>query len=294
MRLLDLVDRQATPQPWSEGEKIPWNDPDFSERMLSEHLSQEHERASRTAQTIEQHTAWIHRELLGGRAARILDLCCGPGLYANRLAARGHECVGIDFSPASIAYARARAAASQPACRYIQEDIRTADYGAGFDLVMLIYGELNVFTRPDAQRILERARRALAPDGALLLEPHTFAAVRAAGESRSSWYSAAHGLFSAQPHLCLSESFWHPQQRAATERYFVVDAESGAVTRYASSMQAYTDDEYRTLLAASGFAAIEFHAAMGDESGSSQSSPQDSLDDSPQNSLMVITARTQG
>ena len=282
MRLLDLVRRQTMPQPWSEGEKIPWDDPGFSERMLDEHLSQEHGRASRAVKTIEQHVEWVHRELLGGSPSRVLDLGCGPGLYTNRLAALGHECVGIDFSPASIAYARAQAKASRLACRYTLEDIRSANYGEGFDLVMLIFGELNVFTRADAKSILERARRALSSTGALLLEPHTFAAVRATGERPSTWYSGERGLFSADPHLCLVENFWHPQQRAATERYFVVDAGSAGVTRYASSMQGYTNDEYRALLSASDFAAIEFHAGMGDDRDDSQSG------------LLVITARTPG
>ena len=42
MKLQDIVRRQSVPKPWAEGEKIPWNDPDFSRRMLDEHLSQEH------------------------------------------------------------------------------------------------------------------------------------------------------------------------------------------------------------------------------------------------------------
>jgi 2-polyprenyl-3-methyl-5-hydroxy-6-metoxy-1,4-benzoquinol methylase len=54
--------------------------------------------------------AWIHAELLGGTPTDVLDLGCGPGLYTERLAALGHRCVGIDVSPASIAFARARAA----------------------------------------------------------------------------------------------------------------------------------------------------------------------------------------
>lgn len=40
MQLSDIVGRQLSPEPWDEGEKIPWNDPAFSERMLAEHLTQ--------------------------------------------------------------------------------------------------------------------------------------------------------------------------------------------------------------------------------------------------------------
>ena len=47
MNLLDLIHRASPPAPWAEGDKIPWNDPDFSRRMLREHLSQAHDAASR-------------------------------------------------------------------------------------------------------------------------------------------------------------------------------------------------------------------------------------------------------
>ena len=49
MKLSDITSRTSAPVPWSEGDNIPWDDPDFSERMLKEHLSQEHDLASRRA-----------------------------------------------------------------------------------------------------------------------------------------------------------------------------------------------------------------------------------------------------
>ena len=52
MSLLNLIDREPVPAPWSEGENIPWDDPDFSRRMLKEHLRQDHDAASRKADTI--------------------------------------------------------------------------------------------------------------------------------------------------------------------------------------------------------------------------------------------------
>ena len=96
--------------PWAEGDNIPWDDPEFSERMLAEHLNQEHDLASRKAETIDQHVRWIHSEVLDSRSARVLDLACGPGLYTLRLAQLGCDCFGIDFSPASIRHAKQRAA----------------------------------------------------------------------------------------------------------------------------------------------------------------------------------------
>jgi hypothetical protein len=54
VRLLDLIQRKTPPAPWAEGETIPWNEPGFSERMLREHLSQEHDAASRRREKVQQ------------------------------------------------------------------------------------------------------------------------------------------------------------------------------------------------------------------------------------------------
>lgn len=258
MNLLDLINRTDVPAPWSEGEKIPWNDPAFSERMLKEHLSQEHDAASRRFEKIDAHVDWIHRELSSGRLTSILDLGCGPGLYSSRLAKLGHECVGIDFSPASIAHAVETAERECLRCTYVHEDIRTIEYGTGFGLVMFIFGEFNPFRPPDAEKILHKAFNALSDDGILLLEVSPFESLKRAGEQGPSWYSSPSGLFSDRPHICLKENFWDADTSVATTRFFIVDAATGGVTRHAISTQAYTDEQYRSLLAERGFTGIEF------------------------------------
>ncbi|MFW6074525.1 MAG: class I SAM-dependent methyltransferase, partial [Chloroflexota bacterium] len=251
--LLDIVERSETPEPWAEGEKIPWDAPEFSQRMLAEHLTDRHDAASRRASTIDVHVDWIHNEILNSRQSRVLDLGCGPGLYTSRLSALGHQCVGIDFSPASIEYAASRTGTSADTTHYIQADVREADYGRDFDLVMFVHGEFNVFRRTDAELILRKANAALRPGGQILLEVHTAAFVRSEGESGASWTSHRRGLFSSRPHLLLVENFWHERESAATVRYFVIDTESATVDWYASSMQAYTDADYRELITSAGF-----------------------------------------
>lgn len=262
MNLLDLIHRTTSPLPWSEGNKIPWNDPGFSARMLQEHLSQEHDAASRRFEKIDAHVDWIHRTLLQSHPNEILDLGCGPGLYCSRLARLGHQCVGIDFSPASIGYAMRTAQEEGLRCTYLHQDIRTADYGTGFGLAMLIHGEFNVFTPDDARHILRKAHDALSGSGILLLEPSTFASIQAEGERGPSWTAEASALFADRPHLCLTENFWDPASHTATVRYFIVDAATGDVTRHASSSQAYTDGQLEALLAECGFAEITFYPSL--------------------------------
>lgn len=270
MKLIEISRRQKVPPPWAEGEKIPWDAPGFSNRMLKEHLSQKHDAASRRFEIIDRHVTWIHETILNENPTRILDLGCGPGLYAHRLARLGHRCVGIDFSPASIAYAREQAEKEGLDCRYVLQDIRGADYGDDFGLTMLIFGELNVFRPAEAKGILQKAHRALAPSGLLLIEPHTFEAVVKIAKRPSTWYSSEGGLFSDEPHLCLQESFWDAEANVAVERFYVIHAQTGEVERHAASTQAYTDGEYRSLLSECGFGEVELYPTMGEGSGSSE------------------------
>ncbi len=81
--LSEIVRRQPVAEPWVEGEKIPWHEPEFSRRMLAEHLTQSHDAASRRFDKIDSHVACINRELLKGTSTRVLDLGCGPGLYTS-------------------------------------------------------------------------------------------------------------------------------------------------------------------------------------------------------------------
>ncbi len=220
-------------------------------------------------ETIEAQVDWIHQHLLEGRPAKVLDLACGPGLYTSRLARRGHECLGIDYSPASIAYAARCAREENLRCRYRRQDIRRARYATGFGLVMLIFGEFNVFRPRDARAILQKAYRALEDRGVLLLEAHTSRAIRAKGGRGHLWYSAERGLFSDKPHLRLDEHSWDPDTKTATVRYFILGAETGDVRGYAQSFQAYSDAEYRSLLGECGFRDVEFVPSLtGDTAGS--------------------------
>jgi len=264
VKILDLVGRKAVPEPWAEGDNIPWSESGFSERMLKEHLSQIHDLASRRFEVIETHIEWIHHKLLKDKQSKILDLGCGPGFYTSRLAKLGHECVGIDYSPASIKYAAEQAGKEKLSCKYLHEDIRKADFGTGFDLIMLIFGELNVFRPVDTAAILKKANHALSENGIVLLEPHSFGVVKSIGEQPSSWYSAKSGLFSDKPHICLDESFWDPESSTTTKRYFIIDASTGDVARYATTYQGYTEQQYRSLLEECGFEAIEFYPSLGE------------------------------
>ncbi len=275
MNLSDMVSSEPPKQPWVEGETIPWNDPEFSRRMLKEHLTQAHNAASRRFEIIDQQVEWIHETILGGRQSRILDLGCGPGFYVERFSSFGHVCRGIDFSPASIAYAREQ----NPNLDFVESDIRSADYGTEYDLGMLIFGEFNVFKPDDARLILSKIYDALSEGGLLLLEPHPYDAIKQIGQRGRSWYASKGGLFSDAPHLCLMENFWLEDWSACVKRHYVVDIGTNQVTLSSASMQAYTHEEYVQLLMDCGFGDIQRHSSL-----TGSTIPQD-------DSLFVLVAK---
>jgi SAM-dependent methyltransferase len=94
-----------------------------------------------------------------GPGLRALDLCCGQGNVSAALVGRGCEVVGVDFSPAMLAFARERA----PSATFIEADAQDLPFAAGeFDIVVSNLGICHV---PDQPRALAQARRMLGRGG---------------------------------------------------------------------------------------------------------------------------------
>jgi hypothetical protein len=142
--------------------------------------------------------------------------------------------------------------------------MREAEFGDSFDLVMLLFGEFNVFRQDEAENILNKSYSSLKDGGSILIEGHTFEEVKRQGSAPSWWQSAASGLFADYPHLRLEEHFWHADRAAATTRYLIVDTSDGSTTQYASTMKAYTDEQYEGVLTAAGFSEIRGFQDMGE------------------------------
>ncbi len=101
----------------------------------------------------------------GGRVA---DIGCGTG-WATIALARAFplaDVVGIDADPASIADARANAAAAGVAVRFECADAAALHDGGGYDLVVILE-TLHDLARPTD--VLRDLRRGLRPDGAVLV-----------------------------------------------------------------------------------------------------------------------------
>ncbi|MDY0108440.1 MAG: methyltransferase domain-containing protein [Candidatus Krumholzibacteria bacterium] len=263
-----LAERPRPPRPWRDGRQLPWHEPDFSRRVLPVHHDPRTHMASRAPAVIAEHVAWL-RELLtaepqpNGRARHLLDLGCGPGLYALPLARAGLRITGIDFSPAALTYARQLFADDGlDTAVFIEADLTAlpadiADRLAPVDTVTFWFGEFASFPPATALSLLQRLAPAVVPDGLLILEYQSLELFPC--EDGSSWEVGADNVFADGPHLWLQEWAWDADARAEITVHWIFDPVSGRLDRYAQSHQAYSDEELVALLAQAGFDRVSFY-----------------------------------
>jgi len=253
--LRSVYDRHP-PAPWQDGGNLPWDEPEFSARMLREHLDQSHGAASRRLPEIGAQVERMLEWLQLGPANRLFDVTCGPGLYAHRFAQAGISVTGIDFSPASIAYAR-RLCQGQ-SCEFIQGDVREMDFaGRHLDAAIYLYGQFAVLPPSAARDVLHRVHAALRPGARLLIELLAYEPYDKA--DGAWWYTDRGGLWGDFPYLHLGERKWHADERVSVERFHIVDLESGAMRVYTLSDQAYRAEDVKRLLCEAGFANVQVH-----------------------------------
>lgn len=97
--------------------------------------------------------------------ADALDVGCGDGLLARKLAEHAKRVTGVDTSPVMIARAR-EVAARRPELTFIDSDFLTADLPvAGFDFVCSV----SAIHHMDFESALTRMRELLRPGGTLVV-----------------------------------------------------------------------------------------------------------------------------
>jgi SAM-dependent methyltransferase len=117
-------------------------------------------------------------ELLGlEEGSEVLDLACGYGRIANRLAARGARVTGLDATPLFLELAREQAAALGVEVEYVEGDMRQLPWRERFDAIVNWFTAFGYFEDDDNRRVLEQACVALKPGGRLLIENNNAAAV---------------------------------------------------------------------------------------------------------------------
>jgi len=245
-----LIGLQKKTAPFTPGDAMFWTEPYIAKQLLATHLDPSTEAASRPPEVIQTVVDWLAARLDLKAGDRVLDLGCGPGLYAARLAEKGLRVSGVDFSQNSIDYARESARQQGLEIDYRCMDYLSLNDEDCYDAALLIYGDFCPLSPDQRARMLANVRRALKPGGRFVLDVTTPVLRERAG-AKNGWYAADGGFWRPGPHLVLEQGFAY-EGDIFLDQYTVIDPD-GRATVYRNWFQDYSPDAIRAELEAGGF-----------------------------------------
>ena len=247
----ELPELDRAPEPFSRyTTDTLWTDPHIGRQMLRYHLDPDVDAASRKATTIDATGAWLAARF-GLANKRLLDLGCGPGLYATRMAARGATVTGLDFSPISIAYASANIPAGS-ALTYVEGNYLAGPLPGPADIVTLIYGDYCALS-PDRRRtLLANVGGALAPGGRFVFDVYSLGQFAGFSETLDFGHRHMGGFWADEDYYAFRKSVTYADEAISLERYLVVTEKRRF--EVFNWMQYFTPETISAELADAGFA----------------------------------------
>jgi SAM-dependent methyltransferase len=241
-----------------------WDDPHVSAQMLAAHLDPLSPLASRPHAFVDRSAAWLVPALGLSPGDRLLDLGCGPGLYAERVARRGVRVLGVDVASRSLAHARdvARRDRLPVELRHGSYLDPGTDLGDAHDAAVLVFEDYSVLSPDQRATLLARVHGALRPGGRLLLDVTSAARFATVREGSTTAPGLMGGFWSAEPYDGTHETFTYPGLRLVLDRYTIRTARTSRV--FWNWMQCLTPHEVAAELRAAGFAEPDVH---GDVAG---------------------------
>jgi SAM-dependent methyltransferase len=244
------ADKPALFAPSEPAGTLFWDDPHISKSMLEAHLDPLRESASRRLETIDKEVAHLVGSGCVKRGDKLLDLGCGPGLYAGRLAAAGVKVTGVDISERSLNYAIAQARKYKQSIDYRRLSFLDLDYDWEFDAAIQVFGEVGALSDENRDILFSKVHRALKPRGLFLFDVTTPSLKISQGQ-QNSWYLADGGFWRPGRHLAMELRFDYPEADVFINQFIVID-EAG-LTVYRIWIHNYTPETLRPVLEKAGF-----------------------------------------
>jgi SAM-dependent methyltransferase len=254
-----LCDISKRPEPFSRYTvKELWTRPHLARQMLSYHLSQETELASRKSESIDRVVEWIDAQLDVSEKS-MCDLGCGPGLYTQRFESRGAMVTGVDISAHSLEYAKEQ---GPNTIRYIEADYLLDDLPSGFDIVTLIYTDLCALSPEQRNILLGRMRGMLNPGGQIVLDVAGVGMFEQKEEVTIIEDKLMGGFWAAGDYVGIQRTFVYAEQYLSLDRYVIV--EPGETWQIYNWLQYFTPESIEAELQSAG---LEIDQMVGDLTG---------------------------
>ena len=248
-----------------------WDDEHISKGMLEAHLNPDWDAATRKHDFVDQSVAWIASVAPPAQFPKLLDLGCGPGLYAERFRKAGYTVTGIDLSKRSIEYAKEKTLLNKSNIEYDCQNYLTINYSEQFDVITLIYCDYAPLSITDRLILLNNVYQALKPNGKFIFD--VFTPLMRKAESRT-WYNCEEGGFwNEKPHICL-DSVYQYDDEDHTELTQTIVMTEDAVHCYNIWDHFFTKEALISEIQPVGFSSVAFY---GDVAGKEYSDTSETI-----------------
>ncbi len=244
------------PQLYTPSTNKFWDDEHISKGMLEAHLNPDLEAASRKHEFLDKSVNWISKIAPSSQYKLLLDLGCGPGLYAERFKNAGYCVTGMDFSKRSIEYAKEQTLINKSNIEYHYQNYLTINYIEQFDVITLIYCDYAALSFMDRLTLLKKVYQALKPGGKFIFD--VFTPVMRKAESHLWQYSDKGGFLSEKSHICLESVYQYDDEDKTELRQYIIITQD-AVNCYNIWDHFFTRDALLSEIQAIGFNTFEFY-----------------------------------
>jgi 2-polyprenyl-3-methyl-5-hydroxy-6-metoxy-1,4-benzoquinol methylase len=254
MNITRLIGYTKKPALYENGSSIMWTDPYISQQLLNCHIDPTTDMASRSDVKIDLLINWIQSHTKAEHM-NILDLGCGPGLYAEKLARKGHTVTGVDFSSNSIEYARQKTKENGSNITYYCKDYLNIDFKDQFDLVILIYLDFCVLKPHERKVVLDNIYRALKSDGLFVFDVVNSKNIEEK-VLKPSWEVCKKGFWKDEPYIAFTTGYHYSESKVLLNQHIVI-TEDDKVDTYHFWSTYYEYEELRSILNESNFEKIQ-------------------------------------
>ena len=253
IKLLNYIKHR--PEVYEKSSSAFWDDEHISKHMLEAHLNPNSDGASRRHSFIQQSADWIAGYCNGGKGKGLLDLGCGPGIYAELLADKGFCVTGIDLSKRSIEYAKRQSGEREKNIQYRCQDYLELDYRDEFDVVILIYCDFGVLSPQSRRVLLKKVHLALKEGGILILDGFSVTYLNKFEEKETVQYEES-GFLSAEPYVIIQRNSVYGDTANTLEQCLVVTKDDCKC--YNLWNQLYSEGNLRAEVTRAGFRKADF------------------------------------
>jgi ubiquinone/menaquinone biosynthesis C-methylase UbiE len=240
-----------------------WDNEHISKMMLMAHLNPNWDAASRKPETIEATCQWIMSTLNLKPKQTLLDLGCGPGLYATQFYEKDLQVTGIDYSRRSLTYAKEQAQLKHQDIEYLYQDYLGIDYQDAFDVAVLIYCDFGVCSEVKRELLLKRIHKALKPNGYFVFDVWSSMYKELTNVYKTWFVHEKQGFWKPTPHLELVNKTYDAINQVSLKQHIIVEAGT-EISVYNLWEQCYTVESITKLLNENGFEVVK---TVGDLTG---------------------------